>query len=305
MAAPGRGHYESYFVEAVAPGGGRGLWLRFTAERQPGGPTTGALWAAYVDGPDESVVAVRCAGLPLHTGNGAWIRCGVSTFSPDGTQGSVEIDGHALSWDVAFASMEQPLRHLPRPWMYAARLPRTKLLSPLPAATVSGRLTVDGRTVDVDRWRGAVGHNWGEQHAQSWLWLNAIVAEGAYSGSWLDLAVARIRVGGVPVPWTAFGAISLEGHRIQLGGLGRRVSVTASELACSLVVPGRGATVTVEASSPPASCVRWDYLDPSGTRHPVSNSPVADLRLTLARSGQLPVELQLSSSAIYEYGHTA
>ena len=68
--------------------------------------------------------------------------------------------------------------------MYRARLPRTKLLSPAPAARFSGSLTVDGRSIDVDGWRGMAGHNWGAQHAERWIWLHGLTEDG----DWLDAA---------------------------------------------------------------------------------------------------------------------
>ena len=41
--------------------------------------------------------------------------------------------------------------------MYSAPLPRTKLLSPAPDARFAGALSVDGREIPVDGWRGMVG----------------------------------------------------------------------------------------------------------------------------------------------------
>ena len=302
--APDRGHYESYFLEAVPAGGGRGLWLRCTAGRLPGGPTRGAVWASFIDPAQGGVVAVRRDDLLLDAGAGVWIRCGDSAFSPTVTRGCVEADGIDVSWDLAFASAEPPLFHLPRAWMYRARLPRTKLVSPLPAATVDGQLTVNGRSVDVAGWRGVVGHNWGELHAQRWVWMQGVVGAGPHAGSWLDVVAARIRVAGVLVPWTAFGAICLDGRRIALGGLGRRLAVSASRTTCELAMSGHGVKVSATVSAAAGALVSWDYFDPSGTRHPVSNCPVSDLWLRVERRGQKPLELRLPGSAVYEYGQT-
>ena len=298
-----RSHYESYYVEAVRPGGGRALWIRCTVERPPGGTATGEVWVAFVDDGRPGPVALREAGLPLDSGDAAWIRCGSSTLGPTGTQGSVAVDGtETASWDLTFAGAEPVLRHLPRGWMYEARLPRTKLASLVPGLTVDGRLTVAGEVVDVRGWRGVVGHNWGEQHAEQWLWLYGIVADGPHSGGWIDLAAARMRLGGVLLPWTAFGAVSLGHERLRLGGLGRRPTVRASTTECSLVVTGHGVTVSVAARAAAGSLVRWDYTDPSGPVHPVSNGPTADLRLRVVRPGREQVDLRLDGSATYEHG---
>ena len=34
-------------------------------------------------------------------------------------------------------------------------------------------MTVDGREIEVDRWPGMVGHNWGAEHAERWTWIQA------------------------------------------------------------------------------------------------------------------------------------
>ena len=62
--------------------------------------------------------------------------------------------------------------------MYTARLPRTKLLSPAPVAVFDGTLEVGGTTIGVDGWPGMVGHNWGEQHAEQWIWLHGLGFDG-------------------------------------------------------------------------------------------------------------------------------
>ena len=70
-------------------------------------------------------------------------------------------------------------------------------------------------------WRGTVGHNWGSEHADSWVWLHA-AGFGAAPEASLELVLARIRVRPARSPWTAMGALNLGGQRILLGGLGRR-----------------------------------------------------------------------------------
>ena len=87
-----------------------------------------------------------------------------------------------------------PLRHLPHPRLYAAPLPRTKLESPAPAARVERHASPPATaTLELDGWPGMAGHNWGAQHAETWLWLHGIGFDGA-PGAWLDLAVGRVRI---------------------------------------------------------------------------------------------------------------
>ena len=96
------------------------------------------------------------------------------------------------------------------------------------------------RSLAASGWRGTVGHNWGSEHADSWVWLHAADFSAAPE-VWLDLVLARIRVGPARSPWTAMGALSLAGDRIVLGGLGRRPRVDAR--------PGR---LTADVPSPHA-----------------------------------------------------
>ena len=119
-----------------------------------------------------------------------------------------------------------PLRHLPHPRLYGAPLPRTKLESPAPAARFSGTVEADGRRLELDGWPGMVGHNWGAQHAERWIWLHGIGFDGA-PDAWLDLAAGRVRIGPATTPWVANGALHVDGRRHVLGGLRERPEVDA------------------------------------------------------------------------------
>ena len=296
--AAGRGHYESYYLRAVDPAGTRGVWIRYTVSVAPGGLPLGQLWFTFFDR-SAAPMAIRVEAGPATTGQQAWIRMGDSTFGPAG------IDGRAgsASWSLACRDGEPLLEHLPREWMYAARLPRTKLLSLSPSALFDGRFEVDGESVSVAGWRGMVGHNWGEQHAEEWIWLHGLGFEGA-PDAWVDVAVGQVRIGPVVTPWVANGAVSVDGDRIRIGGLGRRVTVDAAADRCDLRLPATGATVAASVSAPPAAFVEWDYADPTPGHpaHRVLNCSVADLTVTVARRGAAPVELRTSGQGAYECG---
>jgi hypothetical protein len=298
----GSGHYESWFLRAVHPTEPRGLWIRYTVSVRPGGTATGQLWCTVFDRDRARPSAIRVdAGAPA-TGNGAWIRLGDSTFGGDGAVGSVSSPSGQARWSLKVTAEQPALRHLPREWMYRARLPRTKPLSVTPAAVLDGTLEVDGETIDVAGWPGMVGHNWGEQHAERWIWLHGLGFAGRGADTWLDVAIGRVRLGPVTTPWVANGAVSLDGERFVLGGLGSRAAVAETEDSCVLRLPGKGVTVTASVSAPAEAFARWDYANPDGGVHDVVNCSVADLAIRIERPGGDVLELAAPSRAVYELG---
>jgi len=137
------------------------------------------------------------------------------------------MDGASARWDLAITGDKAPLRPLRPAALYRAPLPRTKLEAVVPDGTVTGTLEIGGRRVAVDGWRGTAGHNWGSEHADSWVWLHAADFDAAPE-AWLELVLARIRVGPARSPWTAMGALGLGRDRIVLGGGSRSCKVVTS-----------------------------------------------------------------------------
>ena len=116
--------------------------------------------------------------------------------------------------------------HLPRDWMYTARLPRTKLLSLRPTAVFDGDLEVDGETIAVDGWPGDGRAQLGRGARRDLdLASAASRSTGAGPDTWLDVTLGRIRLGPIMTPWVANGAVSLDGRGSGWVGPGRRVSV--------------------------------------------------------------------------------
>ncbi len=182
--------------------------------------------------------------------------------------------------------------------MYRARLPRTKLLSPLPAARFEGSLRVDGRTLLVDGWRGVIGHNWGTRHAERWIWLHGLTD----SGDWLDAALGKVKLGRVTTPWVASGALSLGGRRHALGGPGRKVEVHEAPDRCAFLLTGKGLRVRGSVAAPRKDFVGWVYADPDGPEHNTVNCSIADMSVQVERDGGAPLELVVQGGAAYELG---
>ncbi|MEA2401339.1 MAG: hypothetical protein QOK00_1742 [Thermoleophilaceae bacterium] len=285
-----KGHYESFYVKACHPDQPLAVWIRYTVHKRAGALPNGSLWVTLFDGSAEGPRAHKETTPAPGAGGGDWIRVGEASMRSGAAAGA--IDG--AEWDLRFAGSEPPLLHLPRAWMYRAPLPRTKLLSPVPAARFDGSLRVDGRTISVDGWRGMVGHNWGAQHAERWIWLHGLTE----SGDWIDAALGKVKLGRVTTPWVAGGALSLGGRRHALGGPGRKVEVSEGPDRCDFLLTGKAVRVRGSVAAPRKDFVGWVYADPDGSEHNTVNCSIADMRLQVEGSGELVV----AGAAAYELG---
>jgi hypothetical protein len=294
QVAADAGHYESFYLKACHPDEPLAVWIRYTVHCHAGATPTGSLWFTLFDAHADAPLA-RKLTVPGPTAEGAdWIGVGESRLADGVAVGGFE----DVSWELSVSGDESPLFHLPRDWMYERGLPRTKLLSPRPAASFSGRVSAGGRELTLDGWRGMVGHNWGAQHAERWIWLHALTPEG----DWLDAALGRVKLGPMTTPWVASGALSLGGERMALGGPGRRSQVHESPDRCSFAIAGKDVRVRGEASAPRKDFVGWIYADPDGPEHHAVNCSIADMHLTVERAGRPAVQLAVKGCAAYELG---
>jgi hypothetical protein len=283
--------YESWFVSARDPAGQRALWIRHTTHRPRLGPPSAALWCTVADrgqsGPP-TVVKQVFGDLPADAAAG-----------PGRFRGEAVMAGQAASWDLTVAGGEPPLRPLRPAVLYRAPLPRTKLEAPVPHGIVAGQVRVGGSVTALSGWRGTVGHNWGSEHADSWVWLHA---DGFTDepDDWLELVLARVRAGPALLPWTAFGALTLSGRRLPLGGLGRPATVAADHARLTATISAPGARVELTVMADPAEAAVLRYADPAGGTRVVSHCALAGAALTLRRRGG-DQELTAALGA-YEYG---
>lgn len=297
----GTGHYESFYLKACHPSEPLGLWVRYTVHKRPGREPSGSLWCTLFaeEGPKAVKQTFARAGVP----GGAYVGVGDSLFTADSVTGRAEGEGASASWDLTFEGSAEPFRHLPREWMYRASLPRTKLLSPHPDARFSGTAQIDGRGVELDGWRGMVGHNWGAQHAERWIWMHGAGFAG-HENAWFDAALGRIKVGPLTTPWIANAVLSLDGERHRLGGPARirTTEVREAPERCEFVLTGRDITVQGTAGARREQFVGWVYADPDGSEHHVVNCSISDMDLSVSRPGSGPLSLALRGGAAYELG---
>lgn len=317
------GMYESYYLRAVAPDEPLGVWIRHTVHKPPGQGPRGSVWCTVFDARRGGPFMHKLTSDELTVPSGGWIAVGeIDGPSRPNETGGEGADGHgqgaslssaqargtcgAARWSLRFTSQEPELRHLPRRWLYKAPLPRTKLTSPAPAASFDGALELAGQgTIELRGWRGMVGHNWGSEHAERWIWLHGVGFNEA-PDAWLDVAIGRVKLAGRMTPWVANGALELDGRRYRIGGLAARgLHVAESADGCRLRLVGeRGLTLEASVEVPAGTAAGWHYADPDGgAGHDVVNCSIASLRLTVTLPGsQAPRSLHTAHGGAYELG---
>jgi len=299
------GHYESFYIKACRPGGGQGIWIRHTVHKRPGAEPNASIWLTLfdrdADGPRATKVTVPAAQLSAPVGS--WIRVEGAEIGPGRAGGSIATEALRASWELSFVGDAEPCKYLPAEWLYGAPLPRTKFVAPVPIARFGGRLEVDGEEIELDGWPGMVGHNWGTEHAERWVWLEG-TGFADDPDAYFDAGAARIAIGRWTTPWLPSGMLVLDGEAHRLGGFGkiRSASVAESTDACEFVLPGRDVVVRGRVSAPQKDFVGWVYADPEGPEHNTLNCSVADLELTVERPGKPPRRLELPAGAAYELG---
>jgi hypothetical protein len=299
-ASTSAGMYESFYLRAVSPREPVGAWIRYTVHKRPGQAAKGSLWCTVFDAGEGAPFMHKHTTADLSVPGGGWIEIGEdSRLGPTAAEGTC---GPAR-WSLRIDSREPELRHLKQSWLYRAPLPRTKLTSPAPAADFSGTIELPGRTLTLDGWRGMVGHNWGAEHAERWIWLHGIGFDESPS-TWIDVALGRVLVAGRQTPWMASGAISLDGRRARLGGLGARgLRVAESAARCTLTLPGEsGLRVEAHVDAPAGASAGWRYADPDGGEHDVVNCSVAALALNVRPRGEAARTLHTDHGGAYELG---
>jgi hypothetical protein len=299
------GHYESFYIKACRPGGGQGIWIRHTVHKRPGAEPNASIWFVLFDreagGPRATKATVPAADLSAPVGS--WIQVERAEIGPGKATGSIETDALKASWDLTFTGDAEPCKYLPADWLYGAPVPRTKFVAPFPSARFDGQVEIDGQEVEMEGWPGMIGHNWGSEHAERWVWLEGTGFPDS-PGTYFDAGAARIKVGRRTTPWLPSGMLVLDGEAHRLGGLGkiRSASIAESPTACEFTLPGKDIVVRGRVSAPQKDFVGWVYADPKGPEHHTVNCSVSDLELTVERPAQPARKLTLAGGGAYELG---
>ena len=183
-------------------------------------------------------------------------------------------------------------------------LPKTKFLSPYPSAHFDGTLTLDGETLTLEGWPGMIGHNWGAEHAERWVWIQGGELEGQPM-SCFDMAVGRIKIGPWTTPWVGNGVLRIDGEEHRLGGFDKVLSLKVDDAptSCRFEIAGDDVKVSGRVSAEPRNFVAWVYADPKGPEHNTLNCSISDLELEVTRKGASdPERILVGGGAAYEIG---
>jgi hypothetical protein len=300
------GHYESFYLKLNRPDGGPGVWIRHTVHKRPGEQPTCALWFVLFDAeaPGPRATKRQFGADRLSAPAGAYIQIAEATLADGRASGRIETPAVTAVWELEFSDQHEPFHHLPRDFLYRAPLPKTKFLSPYPDAVFTGHLEVDGERIDVNGWRGMIGHNWGAEHAERWVWVQGSGFDDRSPEDYFDMAVGRIKVGGRTTPWVGNAMLMLDGRQHRLGGFGHIPSTEVSELptGASFSLKGRDLELSGSVSAPAKDFVAWVYADPVGPEHNTLNCSISDLELRVKLNGAAAQTLKVGGAAAYEFG---
>jgi hypothetical protein len=300
------GHYESFYLKLTQPGGGRGVWIRHTVHKRPKERPTCALWFVLFDASAAGPRATKrqFGADELGSSPDSYIRVADATLTDGWATGRVETPALDARWDLTFTDEHEPFRHLPRPFLYRTKLPKTKFLSPYPDPVFNGQLEVGGERIAVESWRGMIGHNWGAEHAERWVWVQGSGFEGRSPEAYFDMAVGRIKVAGGTTPWVGNGMLMLRGEAHRLGGFGHIPSTEVSEKPTAALFELRGKRIKVSGAvrAPAKDFVAWVYADPVGPEHNALNCSISDLDLDVELDGRSAERLSVRGAAAYEFG---
>jgi hypothetical protein len=305
-----RRRYEVWFIRMGLADGSGAWWFRYLlmnpgrngcAGDLRGLPVQGLpvqVWATWFprDGKPQSFIqGFPLEGLDLSARrqNPFRFRSGKNEIGENSCRGALEVDGHAISWELRWRStFHVTLSN--KGWIGFSRTPHSDAL-------FAGQIMLDGRSFAGDALGfGVQGHNCGYRHRNFWTWTHAYFPRSDGRSSTLEALVYEMPFGLVfrkAVLWH-------EGEAHEFGNL-CEIKRDPKELAwnfrCSLSQSKEGLELeaTIDGAGP--SVHRLPYLKTNCTgSFEVANNSLARAVLRLERQNRLVEVLETSSGAVLE-----
>jgi hypothetical protein len=299
------GFYESYFQRANHPTRPLAFWIRYTSLIPRGRPdkACGELWAIYFDGETNLITAVK-ETIPISQCSFSRtqldVRINDATLTDGSLHGRAVSPTHIFQWSLRYTGHEPPLLLLPEP-LYERGFPKAKSLVGTPNAKYTGTLTVDGREIPIDGWRGSQNHNWGSRHTDRYAWGQVAGFDNA-PDAFLECCTAQVKIGPVWSPRLTFVVLRDEGQEIALNGLLQAVRAYGNFDFFTWTIDSRSpqAHIYGRIHAPATVFVGLSYQNPPGGQKTCLNTKLASAEITIERRGQPPRTLKTMHRAAFE-----
>jgi hypothetical protein len=305
----GADHVESFFLKANDPEGDRALWIKatlFVSSREPSRVLAEG-WAIMFDrrpslpnGPHH--VAVKCTRPFAETSfsdSGLDVQWEGFSLTPGQARGAISTREHTIEWDLELAGELSPIVPFFHPSMYRGRFPKSKLVTPYPDLVVSGRITADGTTHTIDRWRGMQGHNWGRGHADLYAWSHCNVWDQDEDFI-LEALSGQVKVGPILTPLITIACVRHRGVKYDFNAprtlLKARGDVTPRHF--SFTAETTRARIEGSLDAGAEDMVGLYYANPNGQMTYCLNSKLAAARIRFESDGRAPLELTSRAAAL-------
>jgi hypothetical protein len=299
------GFYESYFQRANHPTRPLAFWIRYTALSPRGQPdkACGELWAIYFDGETNLITAVK-ETVPISQCNFSRtqldVRINGATLTDGALHGRAVSPSHIFQWSLRYTGHEPPLLLLPES-LYERGFPKAKSLVGTPNAEYTGTLTVDGREIPIDGWRGSQNHNWGSRHTDHYAWGQVAGFDNA-PDAFLECCTAQVKLGPVWSPRLTFVVLRDEGQETAINGLLQALRASGNFDFFTWTIDARSpqAHIYGRIHAPATVFVGLSYQNPPGGRKTCLNTKLASAEITVERRGQPPRTLKTMHRAAFE-----
>jgi hypothetical protein len=272
-----RGRYEVWFLTMSRPDGRAGYWIRYAVRSPIAGPPEHRVWFARFDR-DHVSRTIGLNGPPPGAGpdpvvGSLPLQWGHAGFDSGSARGNLSGAGHQVRWELRWATGRPTFRILP-PAFYRGSLAPTRPASPNPDTRFSGRIEVDGESVELGEWPGQQGHLEGTRHAERWAWASC----GAFAGEGFGVQAlsAQGRRGPVLTPVLTYAGLRVDDRWIRLRGVRRGRSWGLGWW--RLHLRSKAYRVEGEVRADRDCLVQARYLDPDDTPRWCHNSEVASSR---------------------------
>jgi len=304
-----RRRYEVWFVRLGLADGGGAWWFRYLL-MNPGrcgcaGELSGMpvqVWATWFprDGKPQSFIqGFPLEGLDLSARrqNPFHLQIGNNGIGENSCRGTLEVDGHALSWEIHWRSTFR-VTLSNKGWIGFSRTPHSDAL-------FSGQITLDGRSFAGDPLGfGVQGHNCGYRHRNFWTWTHAHFprpdsrsSAGKEKASTLEALVYEMPFGLVfrkAVLWH-------EGEKHEFRNL-KEIKRNPDELGwgfCCSTKDGFRLEAAIDGAGPSIHRLPYVKTDCTGSFE-VANNSLSKAILNLERRGRPDETLETNTGAVLE-----